>query len=107
VVDAAWTAFSSRTSMAAFAILVSTRGAVADDRLLELGNSLSALGRRLGEGLDTARASEVGNLIWATLRGLAVAQLISPTPLDSSNDRQVLVDAIIAYITSHSSECGS
>lgn len=104
VVDAAWTAFSSRTSMAAFAILVSTRGAVADDRLLGLGNSLNALGRRLGAGLDTARAAEVGNLIWATLRGLAVAQLISPTPLDSSNDRQVLVDAITAYIASHAAE---
>jgi AcrR family transcriptional regulator len=104
VVDASWTAFSSRTSMAAFAILVSTRGmrdAVADTRLVELGNSLAALGHQLGEGLDAAHASEIGNLIWATLRGLAVAELISPTPLDSSNDRQVLVDVITAYVASH------
>jgi AcrR family transcriptional regulator len=102
VVDAAWTAFSSRTSMAAFAILVSTRGlrdGVADTRLVELGNSLTTLGRHLGEGLDTAHASEIGNLIWATLRGHAVAELVSPKPLDSSNDRRVLVEVITAYIT--------
>jgi AcrR family transcriptional regulator len=102
VVDAAWTAFSSRTSMAAFAILVSTRGlrdGVADTRLVELGNSLTTLGRHLGEGLDTTHASEIGNLIWATLRGHAVAELVSPKPLDSSNDRRVLVEVITAYIT--------
>jgi hypothetical protein len=103
VVEAAWTAFSSPTSTAAFEILVSTRAvrdAVADTHLVEVGNSLTALGRQLGAGLDTSHASEIGNLIWATLRGLAVAELISPTPLDSSNDRQVLVEVITAYITS-------
>jgi AcrR family transcriptional regulator len=103
VVDAAWTAFSSPTSMAAFEILVSTRAvrdAVADTHLVEVGDSLTALGRQLGAGLDTSHASEIGNLIWATLRGLAVAELISPTPLDSSNDRRVLVEVISAYITS-------
>jgi AcrR family transcriptional regulator len=104
VVDSAWTAFSSRTSMAAFEILVSTRAlrdAVADTHLVELGNSLSALGRQLGEGLDTTHAAEIGNLIWATLRGLAVAELISPHPLDSANDRRMLVDVITAYVASH------
>jgi AcrR family transcriptional regulator len=103
VVDAAWTAFSSPTSMAAFEILVSTRAArdaVADTHLVEVGNSLTVLGRQLGAGLDTSHASEIGNLIWATLRGLAVAELISPTPLDSSNDRRVLVEVISAYIAS-------
>ena len=103
VVDAAWTAFSSPTSMAAFEILVSTRAArdaVADTHLVEVGNSLTVLGRQLGAGLDTSRASEIGNLIWATLRGLAVAELISPTPLDSSNDRRVLVEVISAYTAS-------
>src|SRR5882757_2569382 len=103
VVEAAWTAFSSPTSTAAFEILVSTRAvrdAVADTHLVGVGNSLTALGRQLGAGLDTSHASEIGNLIWATLRGLAVAELISPTPLDSSKDRRVLVEVITAYITS-------
>ena len=103
VVDAAWTAFSSPTSMAAFEILVSTRelrDAVADTHLVEVGNALTALGRHLGAGLDTSHASEIGSLIWATLRGLAIAELISPIPLDSSNDRRVLVEVITAYITS-------
>jgi hypothetical protein len=92
--------------MAAFEILVSTRApsdGVADSHLVELGASLIALGRHLGEGLDSSHASEIGNLIWATLRGLAVAELISPQPLDSSNDRRMLVDVITAYITSQAS----
>lgn len=110
VVDAAWAAFSSRTSMAAFEILVSTRAprdAVADTHLVELGTSLNALGRRLGGGLNTSHAAGIGNLIWATLRGLAVAELISPTPLDSSDDRRVLVEMITAYIISDEDACRS
>lgn len=102
VVDAAWAAFSSRTSMAAFEILISTRAlrdAVADTHLVQVGTSLTALGRHLGEGLDTTHAAEIGNLIWATLRGLAIAELISPHSLDSSHDRRMLVDVITAYVT--------
>jgi AcrR family transcriptional regulator len=107
VVDSAWAAFSSPTSMAAFEILVSTRAlrdAVADTHLVELGKGLTRLGRHLGEGLDAKHAAEIGNLIWATLRGLAVAELISPHPLDSANDRRMLLDVITAYVTSNTAE---
>ena len=81
VVDAVWHAFSSPTSMAALEILISTRSmrdAVANTHLAEIMKTLTALGRQIGQGLDAPDATEVGNLIWATLRGLVVAQMVSP-----------------------------
>jgi len=37
-------------------------------------------------------------MIWATLRGLVVAQLVIPEPLDTSRERRALVDMITAYV---------
>jgi AcrR family transcriptional regulator len=106
VVDAAWSAFSSPTSMAAIEILISTRSGRDDAvnaRLGEAMRQLTDLGRHLGEGLDPRHATEIGNLIWAALRGIVVAQLISPKPLDTSRDRRALVDVLTAYVQVHSS----
>jgi AcrR family transcriptional regulator len=106
VVDAAWSAFSSPTSMAAIEILISTRSGRDDavnSRLGEAMRQLTDLGRHLGEGLDPHHASEIGNLIWAALRGIVVAQLISSKPLDTSRDRRALVDVLTAYVQVHSS----
>ena len=55
VVDAAWSAFSSPTSMAAIEILISTRAGRDDAVNKRLGDAmrqLTELGRRLGQGLD-------------------------------------------------------
>jgi AcrR family transcriptional regulator len=105
VVDAAWEAFSSPTSMAALEILISTR-AVREDtvnkQLVEVMHQLTELGGHLGEDLDPHHAMEIGNLIWATLRGLIVAQLVSPVPLDTSRDRRALADVLAAYIRPYS-----
>ncbi|MDH6244634.1 TetR/AcrR family transcriptional regulator [Mycobacterium sp. OTB74] len=101
VVDAAWSAFSSPTSMAAIEILISTRAGRDDavnKRLAHAMRQLTDLGRHLGEGLDPQHATEIGNLIWASLRGIVVAQLISSTPLDSSRDRRALTDVLTAYV---------
>jgi AcrR family transcriptional regulator len=104
VVDAVWQAFSSPTSMAALEILIATRG-IRDDavnaRLSEVMTRLTDLGRHLGEDLDVPRATEIGNLIWATLRGMVVAQLVSPVPLDTSRDRAALVDVLTTYVEAH------
>jgi AcrR family transcriptional regulator len=105
VVDTIWDAFSSPTSMAALEILISTRGlrdAVANTHLADLMATLSALGRHLGKGLSAPHAGRIGNLIWATLRGLVVAQMTWPEPVDSTRDRQALVEVITAYIELHS-----
>jgi len=107
VVDAVWHAFSSPTSMAALEILISTRSmrdAVANTHLAEIMKTLTALGRQIGEGLDAPDATEIGNLIWATLRGLVVAQMVSPQPLDSARDRRALVEVISGYLRSTSAE---
>ncbi|OBG27511.1 TetR/AcrR family transcriptional regulator [Mycobacterium sp. 852002-51057_SCH5723018] len=104
VIDAAWQAFSSRTSMAALEILISTRAGRAEAvnrYLAEVMNRLTELGQHLGEGLDPQHATEIGNLIWATLRGIVVAQLVSSAPLDTSRDRQALVEVLTAYIKLH------
>ncbi len=104
VVDTAWEAFSSPTSMAALEILISTR-AVRDDavneQLADVMRRLTELGRHLGEDLDAQHATEIGNLIWASLRGMVVAQLVSPTPVDFSRDRRTLVEMLTAYVRSH------
>ena len=66
--------------------------------------TFTVLGRQIGEGLDAPDATEVGNLIWATLRGLVVAQMVSPHPVDSTRDRRALVDVISGYLRSNSTE---
>jgi len=103
VIDTIWDAFSSPTSMAALEILISTRGlrgTVANTHLADLMVTLTKLGRHLGEGLSAPHAGRIGNLIWATLRGMVVAQMVWPEPVDSSRDRKALVDVITAYVES-------
>ena len=101
IVTAAWEAFSSPTSMAALEILIATRAmrdAGASQHLGELGRAFSKLGKHIGEGLAARHAAAIGNLIWATLRGLIVAQLVVPEPLDTRRERRALVDMITRYV---------
>ena len=102
VVDTVWAAFSSPVSMAALEILIATRGvrdAVANTHLSTLMDRLTTLGRHLGEDLSAPNAAQIGSLIWATLRGLVVAQMVWPTPVDTARERQALVEVLTAYIT--------
>lgn len=104
LVDTAWQAFSSRTSRAALEILITTRvdrDASANKHLADMMVTFTELGEHLGTGLATPHAADIGNLIWATLRGMVVAQMVSPVPLDTSRDRQTLVAAITAYVESN------
>ena len=101
VVEAVWQAFSSPTSRAALEILISTRGIRGDPvntHLAELMAKLTDLGRQLGEGLAAPDATHVGNLIWNTLRGIVIAQMTWPEPVDQSRDLQTLVDVVSTYI---------
>src|SRR5882762_5145412 len=79
IVNAAWEAFSSPTSMAALEILIATRAmrdTGASEHLAALGSAFATLGRHIGEGLAPRHGAAIGSLIWATLRGLVVADLV-------------------------------
>jgi AcrR family transcriptional regulator len=101
VVNAAWEAFSSPTSMAALEILIATRAmrdTGASEHLAALGATMAKLGKHIGEGLDTRHAAAIGSLIWATLRGLVITQLVVAEHVDSRRDRRALVDMITRYV---------
>ncbi|MHA7648380.1 TetR/AcrR family transcriptional regulator [Mycobacterium sp. ML4] len=103
VVDAVWRAFSSPTSMAALEILIATRGArtaKANAHLAAMSARMTEIGEHLGTGLAPAQATRLGNLIWATIRGLVAVQLTWPKPLDSTRDREMLAAVISAYLDS-------
>jgi AcrR family transcriptional regulator len=104
VVEAVWQAFSSPTSMAALEILIATRGArtaSANAHLAAMSQRMTEIGEHLGTGIAAAEATRLGNLIWSTIRGLVAVQLTWPKPLDSSRDREMLVDVITAYLAGH------
>ena len=101
VVNAAWEAFSSPTSMAALEILIATRAmrdTGASAHLATLGATMGRLGKHIGEGLHARHAAAIGNLIWATLRGLVVATLMVSEPVDTRRERRALVDMITRYV---------
>jgi AcrR family transcriptional regulator len=101
IVNTAWEAFSSPTSMAALEILIATRAmrdTGASDHLAALGTTFAKLGKHIGGGLDARHAAAIGNLIWATLRGLVVAAMVVPEPPDTRRERRALVDMITRYV---------
>jgi AcrR family transcriptional regulator len=101
IVNAAWEAFSSPTSMAALEILIATRAmrdTGASAHLAALGTTMARLGKHVGGGLHARHAAAIGNLLWATLRGLVVSTLVVAEPLDTRRERRALVDMITYYV---------
>jgi AcrR family transcriptional regulator len=101
IINAAWEAFSSPTSMASLEILIATRAmrdSGAAEHLAALGTTFGKLGKHIGEGLDARHAAAIGNLIWATLRGLVVAALVVPERLDTRRERRALIEMITRYV---------
>ena len=94
VVDTAWGCYSSPTSMAAFEILRATRdgpGASSRRHLLEMNSAIGQLGRLITD--DPSKAG-VADVIWATLRGVVLAQMITGTAIDWSRERHALIDMV-------------
>jgi len=53
----------------------------------------------VGSGTDPGpHDAVIGEVLWATLRGLVMAQMLTPRPLDSSRERAVLVELITTYL---------
>lgn len=98
VVDTAWRCYSSPTSMAAFEILRATRGGpgqASHRHLLELNDAVSGLGRLISDNPADAGVAEV---IWATLRGVVLAQLIVGAPFDWQPQRSALIEMVSHYL---------
>ena len=94
VVDTAWSCYSSPTSMAAFEILRATRGGLGQSsrrHLLEMNSAIGQLGRLISD--DPANAG-VAEVIWATLRGVVLAQMVTGTAVDWSLERRALIDMV-------------
>ncbi|OBG36972.1 TetR/AcrR family transcriptional regulator [Mycobacterium sp. E3198] len=94
VIDTAWSCYSSPTSMAAFEILRATRGgpgASSRRHLLEMNDAVAQLGRLITD--DPANAG-VAEVIWAALRGVVLAQLVTGTEVDWSLERRALIDMV-------------
>jgi AcrR family transcriptional regulator len=99
VVEAAWSAFSSPASRASLEILISARSDHDRARVAELEGMARDMrglsGVLIGDGIGSGRRDTVvGELLWATLRGLVMAQMLSARPIDSSHERDLLVDLI-------------
>jgi hypothetical protein len=89
--------------MAALEILIATRAmrdTGAGEHVAALGTAFAKLGKHIGEGLDARHAAAIGNLIWATLRGLVVAALVVPDALETRRERRALVEMISRYVES-------
>ena len=94
VVDVAWSCYSSPTSMAAFEILRATRrgpGESSRRHLLEMNSAIGQLGRLITEDPSNTGVAEV---IWATLRGVVLAQMVIGTEIDWSRERSALIDMV-------------
>ena len=107
IVTATWRAFSSPCSMAALEILIGTRtlrDAAGTQYLIDLGASFDRLGARIADGLDSPDSSVIGKLVMEALRGLMVAQLVNPAPIDTTSARADFVDLVSAYLAGRGQE---
>jgi TetR/AcrR family transcriptional regulator, regulator of cefoperazone and chloramphenicol sensitivity len=95
VVDTAWSCYSSPTSMAAFEILRTNRAASSRRHLLKMNAAINQLGRLITE--DPANDG-VADVIWATLRGVVLAQMIVGTPIDWQRERRALIEMVTHYL---------
>jgi AcrR family transcriptional regulator len=103
VVEAAWAAFSSPESRASFEILISARAGRDQIQVGELENMarhMRALsGVLVGNRTDLGgQDAVVGEVLWATLRGLVMAQMLASRKINSSRERALLVDLITGLL---------
>ena len=98
VIDTAWSCYSSPTSMAAFEILQANRGGPGGSsrrHLMEMNSAIGQLGRLI---TDDPANDGVAEVIWATLRGVVLAQMIVGTEVDWQQERHALIDMVTRYL---------
>lgn len=98
VVDTAWRCYSSPTSLAAFEILRATRGSLGERsqrHLLQMNAAIAGLGRLVS---DDPADSGVAGVIWATLRGVVLTQMIIGVAFDWQAERDALIAMVSHYL---------
>lgn len=95
VVDTAFRCYSSPTSLAALEILRATRGTLGESarrHLLEVNTAINQLGQAI---CDDPGVVEV---IWSSLRGMVLVEMVFDSHLEWQRERQVLVDMVTRYL---------
>jgi AcrR family transcriptional regulator len=95
VVDTAFRCYSSPTSLAAFEILRATRGTHEDSakrHLLEINTAINELGRLISDD------PVVAEVIWSSLRGMVLVEMIVDSHLEWQRERQLLIDMVTKYL---------
>lgn len=100
-VTAAWTAMSSPTARAATEILTgtrATRGTTTTKHIRRLGKTFNTLISSIDRDLGPTRTAAIGELLLTTLRGMVANQLVMHRPVDTTKERQLLVDVVSSYL---------
>jgi AcrR family transcriptional regulator len=104
VVDAGWRAYGSPLSRASLEILVHTRASRGSDpehaaELIDLARGRNRIGEQLlsVSSPDAARGL-VAQLLWAALRGFAMALMLIPGEHDFVAEREALIDVLTVYL---------
>lgn len=95
VVDTAFRCYSSPTSLAAFEILRATRGTHGESakrHLMEINTAINQLGRLISDDPGVAE------VIWSSLRGMVLVEMIVDSHLEWQRERQLLVDMVTRYL---------
>lgn len=98
VIDTAWRCYASPTSLAAFEILRATRGSLGEqshEHLLQMNDAINRLGRLVSEDPADTGVAEV---IWASLRGIILAQMIVGGAFDWQAERRTLIEMVSHYL---------
>ncbi|AKK25768.1 TetR/AcrR family transcriptional regulator [Mycobacterium sp. EPa45] len=95
VVETAFRCYSSPTSLAAFEILRATRGTHGDAakrHLMEINTAINQLGRLISDDPGVAE------VIWSSLRGMVLVEMIVDSHLEWERERRLLVDMVTRYL---------
>ncbi len=95
VVETAFRCYSSPTSLAAFEILRATRGTHGDSakrHLMEINTAINQLGRLISDD------PVVAEVIWSSLRGMVLVEMIVDSHLEWEQERRLLVDMVTRYL---------
>lgn len=103
IVDAAWAAFTLPASRASLEITVATRTTRApaqSSELVAMARTMHRLGERIVGDQPGQRAlgRSIGEVLWASLRGLVLAEMVTGEHLAFTRERALLTDLIVAYL---------